>query len=299
MAKANADAYQSIWTSLMDLQFRQAYVDASGVRTRYVQAGPQDAPKLIMLHGTGGCWESFIGNIPAHAAQFDTYAIDLLSHGYTDKPDKIITIDDYVDHLKNVMDALGIEKASLAGMSLGSWVATKFAVRFPNRVNKVTLVSAWGRPSAAPAATTPKEAAFLEKAREARLMAVEKPTWAAMESIFEGLIHDSNKRLPDLMGLRLKSYRQPNMLQAMQNVWFGLDESWKSGTVSDEEACSIQTPFLIIAAVDSKDAFLACSYEYEKLIPNSKLVEVKEAFHWAQWEAADEFNRTNLQFLRS
>jgi 2-hydroxy-6-oxonona-2,4-dienedioate hydrolase len=299
MTGSDPNAYQSIWTTLMDLPFCQGYVDAAGVRTRYVQAGPKDAPKLIMLHGMGGSWENCFSNIPPHALHFNTYAFDMLGHGFTDKPNKPIAIADYVDHLRNCMDALGIEKASFLGVSLGSWVATKFAAQFPARVGKVTMISAWGRTSAAPKSASGAEAAQRLKGREARLKAVETPTWAAMESIFEGLILDPGKRLPDLLGLRLKIYRQPSMRQAMENIFLGLDEAWRSGTVSDEEARSIRNPYLIIAAIDSKDAFLACSYEYAKLFPNVKLIEQKGASHWAQWEAGDDFNRINLEFLRS
>lgn len=292
--------YQSIWTTLMHLPLTQGYVDAGGIRTRYIRAGKPDAPKLIMLHGLGGSWENCFNNIPSHAEHFDVFAFDLLGHGFTEKPNKPIVIADYVEHVKNFMDAHAIQKASFLGVSLGSWVATKFALRFPARVDKVTMISAWGRASAAPRTTGDPEAIKnLQKGREARLKAVEAPTWAAMEKIFEGLILEPKKRIPDLLGLRQQIYRQPTMKKGMENIFAGLDENWKTGTVSDEEARSVKTPYLIVAAIDSKDAFLTCSYEYEKLFPNAKLVEMKGASHWAQYEGGDEFNRINLEFLRS
>ncbi|TFE38063.1 alpha/beta hydrolase [Paraburkholderia dipogonis] len=136
--------YQSIWTHLMAASFRQDYVDAGGVKTRYVNAGPKDAPKLIMLHGMGGSWENCFANFAEHAKYFDTYAIDMLGHGYTDKPDRLMTTAEYVNHVKNFMDAMKIDKASFLGLSLGSWVSTKVAVKHPERVEKVSMLSAWG-----------------------------------------------------------------------------------------------------------------------------------------------------------
>lgn len=299
MSTYTNDSYTSVWTQLMNLPFRQGYVNAGGIRTRYVNAGPTDAPKVILLHGLGGSWENCFANFPVLAEHFNTFAIDMIGHGFTDKPDKPILISDYVTHLESFMDAMKIEKASFLGVSLGSWVTTKLAARSPNRVEKVTMVSAWGRASAKPDISTPEKQRANMQGREARLRGAENPTWEGIQKIFEGLVVDPAKRLSDLVGLRLKIYRQPGMGRAMENIFSGLDAAWKDGVVTDEEAKSIKSPYLIFAAIDSKDVFLACSYEYEKLLSNAKLVDVRGASHWAQWEAVGDFNRINLEFLRS
>lgn len=287
--------YQSIWTHLMAASFRQDYVDAGGVKTRYVNAGPKDAPKLIMLHGMGGSWENCFANFPVHAKYFDTYAIDMLGHGFTDRPDRLMTTAEYVSHVKNFMDAMKIEKASFIGLSLGSWVSTKLAVKYPERVEKVSMLSAWGRLVAKPDLNSP----FFREGNKNRLAAAINPTWERMEKIFEGLIAKPEQRLPDLLGLRMKLYSQPDMGKAMENIFNGLDRSWSEGYVTDDEARSLKCPYLIYATVDHKDIFLDCAYEYAKLIPNNRLVELKGASHWPQWEAFEEFNRINLEFLRS
>ncbi|OAF19175.1 hypothetical protein AXW67_37545 [Bradyrhizobium neotropicale] len=219
----------------------------------------------------------------------------MLGHGFTDKPNRLITTAEYVNHLKNFMDALKIDKASFLGISLGSWVATKLAANHPDRVDKVTMVSAWGRLVAKPDMDSP----FFKEVSRTRLSAAANPTWPLMEKLFEGLIADPAKRLPDVLGIRLKIYSQPDMSQAMANIFNGLDYSWTDGFVTDEEARRVKSPYLIIAAVDHKDIFLECSYEYAKLIPHNRVVELRGASHWAQWEAVEEFNHVNLEFLRS
>jgi 2-hydroxy-6-oxonona-2,4-dienedioate hydrolase len=293
------DGYKSIWTYLYDLPFTQGYVVAGGIRTRYVQAGPKGAPVLIMLHGLGGSWENCFANLRAHAAHFNTFAIDMLGHGFTDKPDRTLEVSDYVAHLKGFMDEMGIARASFLGVSLGSWVATKLATLHPERVGKVTMVSAWGRPQAdTPISDSEREARA--RGRSSRLEAVVNPTWNAIEKIFEGLVVDPRKRLPDLIALRQAIYRQPAMKQSMANIFAGIDpDAWRRNALTDDEVAKIQSPYLIIAAVDSKDVFLASSYAYSKLIPGAKLIEMKGASHWAQWECVDEFNRVNLEFLRA
>jgi 2-hydroxy-6-oxonona-2,4-dienedioate hydrolase len=290
------DDYRSIWTYLLDVAFTQGYVDAAGIRTRYIQAGPKDAPTLIMLHGLGGSWENMFGNVRAHAAHFNTIAFDLVGHGFSSKPDKILEIADYVAHLKNFMDALRIDRASFIGLSLGSWITTKFATLHPDRVNKVTMVSAWGRPRTEPA---PVDSSGRPWGMSSRIEAVTNPTWKAMENIFAELIHFPKNRIPDLLGLRQAIYRQPEMKRSMENIWAGIaPDRWNKNALTDDEVKQVKCPYLIVAAVDHKDVFLESSYAYKKLIPNSKLIEMHGASHWAQWECVDEFNRANLEFLR-
>ena len=100
-------AHESIWTHLSTVAFRQEWIDAGGIRTRYVQAGPDDAPALIMLHGTGGTWEAYCATIGPHSRYFKCFALDFLGSGYTDKPDRDYQIADYVEHVRNFMHAVG------------------------------------------------------------------------------------------------------------------------------------------------------------------------------------------------
>ena len=75
--------YRSLWTTyLYDVAFRQGFLDAGGIRTRYVQAGPEDAPAIIMLHGTGGTKESELPFLTELArAGFIAVSIDGRHHG--------------------------------------------------------------------------------------------------------------------------------------------------------------------------------------------------------------------------
>ena len=115
----NDDNYRSIWLDLQQASFRQGWVNAGGIRTRYAQAGRAGAPALMMLHGTAGSWEAFCRNLEAHAEHFDCYAIDMIGSGFSDKPDRDYEIPDYVEHAKNFMDAMNIGRASFIGVSLG------------------------------------------------------------------------------------------------------------------------------------------------------------------------------------
>ena len=78
--------HESVWSDLQGVPFAQGYLDAGGVRTRYLHAGDPSKPPLILLHGSGGHAEAYVRNLEAHAEHFSTWSIDMLGHGYTDKP---------------------------------------------------------------------------------------------------------------------------------------------------------------------------------------------------------------------
>ena len=46
--------HESVWSDLQGVAFSQGYLDAGGVRTRYLHAGDESRPVLVLLHGSGG-----------------------------------------------------------------------------------------------------------------------------------------------------------------------------------------------------------------------------------------------------
>jgi 2-hydroxy-6-oxonona-2,4-dienedioate hydrolase len=170
----------------------------------------------------GGSWENLFCNIASHGQYFNTFGYDMIGHGFSEKPDRTRSTVEYAEHLKDFMDAMKIEKASLLGLSLGSWVATKFAALYPSRVDKVTMVSAWGRPYSS-REEIEQNRDLMARSRQRRIASVINPTWEAMDEVFAHLIADPTKRVPDLLALRQIIYRQPEMKRAMENILDGLD----------------------------------------------------------------------------
>ena len=287
----NDDNYRSIWLDLQQASFRQGWVNAGGIRTRYAQAGRAGAPALMMLHGTAGSWEAFCRNLEAHAEHFDCYAIDMIGSGFSDKPDRDYEIPDYVEHAKNFMDAMNIGRASFIGVSLGAWIAARFAVTHPARTDKITLLSAAGMFA---------NAANMARIRGGRTQAVDNPTWGNITPIFDKLIHQPKNRIPDLIGVRQSVYRLPDMKRAMQHILSLQDpEIRKRNLLSEAEWKSIAAPALFVGAVDDPDEYLETAKLASKLIPNARYVEMRKVGHWPHFEEAEEFNRMNIAFLRA
>ena len=94
---------------------------------------------LILLHGNGESGEYFQGQTDAFAGRYHVYAPDTRGHGKTPRGEMPFTIRQFADDLKGFMDAHRIEKAHLLGFSDGGNIALVFALRYPERVNRLIL----------------------------------------------------------------------------------------------------------------------------------------------------------------
>jgi pimeloyl-ACP methyl ester carboxylesterase len=119
----------------------------SGLRVRVVERGDVTAPVLLFVHGWGCSVYTFYRNLPVIGdAGFRAIAIDLKGHGLSDKPPGSgeYTVDSLVEHLRDVLDALELERPALAGHSLGGSLIYHFATRCPDRVRSLALLSPVG-----------------------------------------------------------------------------------------------------------------------------------------------------------
>jgi pimeloyl-ACP methyl ester carboxylesterase len=281
--------YRSIWTELRELAFRQGWVDAGGVSTRYAEAGPADGPALLMLHGTGGHWETFVANLGPHSRHFRCVALDMVGNGFSGKPDVDYEIPVYVDHLCAVMDALGIARASLIGVSLGSWVAARLALDHPDRVDKLIMLSTAGL-----IATRQN----MDRIRAERSRAVDDPSWASIRAMFEHLIADERNRIPDLVALRQAIYRQPDMKEAIHRILVLQDPDVRDrNLLSDEQWKSIPAPALVVASGKDHNEYENTSRRVAALMPNAQLLEMPDVRHWPHFEDPATFNEASLRFL--
>jgi pimeloyl-ACP methyl ester carboxylesterase len=273
----------------MRLPFTQGFVDAGGVRTRYVQAGPRDAPALVMLHGTGSSWECFCATLASHAEHFNCLAIDLVGSGFSGKPDTPYEIPFYVEHVRSFMDAMKVDKASLMGVSLGSWIAARFVLTYPERVEKLTLLASSGL-------IVNRET--MGRTVNVRSKAVDDPSWENIKPVFNSILYDEKDRIPDLVQLRQAIYLQPEMKRAMDNILvLQQEEVRRRNNISEAEWRTVQQPVLIILAPDDNPDYYVTGKRIAELAPNARTFEIVGVKHWAHFEKPEVFNPVNLQFL--
>src|SRR5262245_38194466 len=107
----------SLGQALRSTSFTHGWFDAKGISTRYLQSRARSLPPLILLHGVGGHAEAYARNLDSHGKLFNTWSIDMIGHGWSDKPDHPYEIEHYVDHILRFMDAQGWDKAHISGES--------------------------------------------------------------------------------------------------------------------------------------------------------------------------------------
>lgn len=119
----------------------------SGLKVRVVERGDPESPPVVLVHGWGCSVYVFRRNMPALAeAGFRVIAVDLKGHGLSDKPiaPDEYTIDSLVEHLRDILDALAIQRPALAGHSLGGSLIYHFASRYRERAQCLGLLAPVG-----------------------------------------------------------------------------------------------------------------------------------------------------------
>ncbi|MFC1407969.1 alpha/beta fold hydrolase [Streptacidiphilus sp. N1-12] len=113
-----------------------------GHRRAYRIAG--SGPAVLLIHGIGDSSATWAGLIPGLAEKHTVIAPDLLGHGASDKPRADYSVAAYANGMRDLLGVLGIERATLIGHSLGGGVAMQFAYQFPERTERLVLVSTGG-----------------------------------------------------------------------------------------------------------------------------------------------------------
>lgn len=126
----------------LEARYAGDYRTVDGVRLRLRDTGPRDAPAVILLHGFGASLDTWEPWAQALAVRFRVIRFDLPGFGLTGAD----PTGDYRDArtmqvLIDLMDQLGVERASLIGNSLGGRIAWNFAALHPDRVTHLVLVS--------------------------------------------------------------------------------------------------------------------------------------------------------------
>jgi pimeloyl-ACP methyl ester carboxylesterase len=117
-------------------------IELHGHPVSYRMAG--DGPLLILIHGITSSSRTWERVLPALAQHFTVLAPDLLGHGESAKPRGDYSLGAYASGIRDLMVALGHPRATVVGHSLGGGIAMQLAYQFPERVERLALVSSGG-----------------------------------------------------------------------------------------------------------------------------------------------------------
>lgn len=113
-----------------------------GHRVTYRTAG--QGPVLLLIHGIAGSSATWGDVMPWLAERYCVVAPDLLGHGESAKPRGDYSLGAYASGVRDLMGMLGHEHATVVGHSLGGGVAMQLAYQFPERCERLVLVSSGG-----------------------------------------------------------------------------------------------------------------------------------------------------------
>jgi pimeloyl-ACP methyl ester carboxylesterase len=116
-------------------------VVAGGIETFFLEAGPKDAPAVLLLHGLGGTNVSMSPLMVDLARDHRVIAPDLPGFGESEKPIRPYTFPFFAQWAHYLLDALGIERATVMGNSMGGRIAIETALRIPDRIDRLVLLA--------------------------------------------------------------------------------------------------------------------------------------------------------------
>lgn len=281
--------FESIWSDLQGVPCSQGYLNAGGIRTRYLHAGDPDKPTLVLLHGSGGHAEAYVRNLESHAEHFSTWAIDMLGHGFTDKPGHPLEVGHYVDHLIAVFDTIGAETVLLSGESLGGWVASRVAADHPDRIGRLVLNTAGGSQA---------DPEVMNRIIRLSMAAVEDPTWDTVQARIKWLMADKTKDYDDIVASRQRIYRQPGFVAAMRDIMALQDPVIRARNIlGPGDYGRITAPTLVLWTSDDPTADVSEGARIASMIPGARFEVMDGCGHWPQYEDPKTFDRLHLDFL--
>lgn len=276
----------------------ERFLTAGGVRARVVEEGAGDP--VLLIHGVAGWAENWAPTMTALAAEgFRAIAVDLPGFGksqravsprYFDKPDAY-----YLRFVRELLDALGLERAHLVGHSMGGAVASVAAASFPDRFRSLTLVAPGGYGRQVPlsfrlssfrlASLIPRlvPTAFV---RESVASCFYDPA-AAQAWVFEQALVNAR------IGASAEFARVMHYGVTLRGVRTELIDAW------DPEIRGIRLPTLIVWGRQDAVVPVTDLDAVRARLPHARVVLIDRAGHLVQLERPAEFNDALLGFLRS
>jgi pimeloyl-ACP methyl ester carboxylesterase len=126
----------------VDWREHQRWVRVLGTPVNVIELGSGDP--MVFIHGLSGSWQNWLENLPHFARDHRVVAFDLPGFGSSPMPAERISIPGYARLVDALLGELGIDAACVVGNSMGGFIGAELAIAFPQRVERLALVSAAG-----------------------------------------------------------------------------------------------------------------------------------------------------------
>ena len=279
----------------MDVDWRehQRWVTIDGRRVNLIELG--SGSPVVFIHGLSGSWQNWLEQVPVFARDHRVIAFDLPGFGASEMPREKITISGYGRFVAALLDELGVSAAAVVGNSMGGFIGIELAIRFPERVERLVLVSAAGlsieylrneRALAVLNALGNRLAAYSGWVASRSDTLARRPV--ARRAIF-GIVAHRPDRLPGpLVAEQVRGSGKPGFIPALDAL-----TDYPIRDRLGEIAC----PTLIVWGSEDKLVPARDADEFARLIPNSRKVVWPQTGHVAMLERPEAFNALVQAFL--
>jgi pimeloyl-ACP methyl ester carboxylesterase len=276
---------------------RWQIVDGTPVNT--IELGPEhagEAQPLVFVHGLSGSWQNWLEQLPVFAAERRVITFDLPGFGYSPMPAQKLSISGYARLLDQLLAQLGVDAAAVVGNSMGGFIGAELAIAFPQRVERLVLVSAAGLSTH----EHPGSVRVLPAMRRAERVLMASGAWAATKSdavarrarlrdAALGVVIRRPGRLPAALAAeQIRGAGKPGFVQGLEAV---LDYEIR------ERLGEIACPTLIVWGEKDRLINVHDADVFAELIPNSRKVVFEDTGHMAMLEHPERFNPLLEQFL--
>jgi pimeloyl-ACP methyl ester carboxylesterase len=257
---------------------------STGLRMEYVEQGDASGVPVVFLHGVTDSWHSFERVLPLLPPSVHAFSISQRGHGDSSRPESGYLLSDLSRDLRAFLDAVGLERAVIAGHSMGSMVAQRFVVDHPDRVSALALMGAFStlfqdpgltdyyRSAIAPL-TDPIDAAF---AREWQLSTL---ALAMPGDHLDAVVAET--------------------LKVPARVWHAAFEGFLETPDFSGELAGVAVPTLILWGDRDTYALRASQDRLRSVIPGAKLLVYEGNGHALHWEDPVRVTSDLASFLRS
>jgi pimeloyl-ACP methyl ester carboxylesterase len=271
----------------------QRWVRIDGRQVNVVELG--SGPPIVFIHGLSGSWQNWLEQVPVFAREHRVIAFDLPGFGGSEMPAQKISISGYGRFVNALLDELGVGSAAVVGNSMGGFIGIELAIRFPERVERMVLVSAAGL-----------SIEYLRNERALALLGVAENRlaaysgWVASRSdalarrpgarrLIFGIVAHRPECLPGpLVAEQVRGSGKPGFLPALDAL-----TDYPIRDRLGEIAC----PTLIVWGAEDKLVPARDADEFARLIPNARKVIWPETGHVAMLERPAAFNALLAAFL--
>lgn len=261
----------------------EKYAQLTHGKTRYWEAGTTGYP-TILIHGAGwtsGC-ESWTLNIGPLSEKLHVYAIDCLNWGLGDVFNQELSFAYLVDHVREFMDVLGIEKANVVGHSMGGWIVTLLAYESPDRVNKLVNVAGGGT------ATRPLQ----------NMVEFKVPSPQQIKDQLAHRFPEGTVNVDEIAATFIKKGEDPEQGEAFGKVMKHMTNPMTRQRYNTLRRMPfIKAPTLVLWGDKDETNDVSMGKETASKIPGAKLVIFENTGHMLPQQQPERFNKEVLAFL--